>query len=125
VRLALVLAALVLAAQPAVAVETALAAPAEAQLAPEIDKTLWCASAFFWLSADADDSGNDAEAEMYSRWSGRLITDGTAALTAAGFGADVIEQTIAFYDDAVLTELGTPASRFNVEDCPALANRKK
>ena len=36
----------------------ALASPARAQpIAPETDKLLWCASAFYWLAGSAEDFG--------------------------------------------------------------------
>lgn len=99
-----------------------LAAPAEAQpaLAPETDKLLWCGAAFYWLAASAEDAGDTEEAEMYDRWSNRLLDVAGAALVNAGYTPDVIEQLISSYDARALNELGTPDAPHDIVTCPEL-----
>lgn len=89
-------------------------------LAPETDKLLWCASAFYWLAASADDSGDTEEAEMYDRWHARLLEVAGAALTSAGYEAATIDELVASYDDAALAQLGTPEAPHDVTTCPDL-----
>ena len=99
----------------------ALAAPARAQpITPETDKLLWCASAFYWLAGSAEDSGDAEEAEMYDRWSKRLLEIGSAALTASGFLPGKIEVLIASYDEAALAQLGAPDAPHDIVTCPDL-----
>lgn len=100
----------------------AFAAPALAQpaLAPEADKTLWCASAFYWLAGSAEDSGEPEEAEMYDRWSKRLLDIAGAALARSGYVPEKIEEIILGYDEQVLGELGTPEAAHDITTCPDL-----
>lgn len=98
-----------------------LAGPAGAdEIAPETDKMLWCASAFYWLAGSADDSGDAEEAELYDSWSTALVDEASTALVASGVTPERIEQLIAGYDDLVLDELGTGEARYDVLGCPEL-----
>lgn len=98
---------------------TAAAAGAE-EIAPETDRMLWCASAFYWLAGSADDAGDAAEAELYDGWSLTLMEKAMAALEAAGSTPDEIEATLAAYIDAALEELDTDEARHDVFACPDL-----
>lgn len=99
---------------------TASAAPAAAPVPAEADKLLWCGSAFYWLAASAEDSGETEEAETYDRWSKRLLEVAGASLTSAGFAPERIEQLVADYDQAALAELGTPEAPHDIVTCPDL-----
>ena len=115
--------ALVLAlALPAVAQEaTAAAAPRiTVSVAPETDKHFWCASAFYWLAGSAEDSGDTEEAEMYDRWSKRLLEIASATLTAEGVKPEGIETMIANYDEKALVDLSGEAPPYDVATCPQL-----
>ena len=90
------------------------------EIAPETDKLLWCASAFYWLAGSADDAGEAEEAELYDSWYAALVEEGSAALAAAGTTAERVEEIIASYDDLVLGELATDKARYDVLGCPAL-----
>lgn len=97
------------------------APPALAQaISPEIDKTLWCASAFYWLAGSAEDAGDTAEAALYDRWSGRLLDVAGAALTNAGFQPERIEELVTEYDEAALAQIGLPDAPHDVTTCPNL-----
>ena len=99
----------------------AFAAPAAAQdISPDTDKTLWCASAFYWLAGSAEDSGETSEAEMYDRWSKRLLDVAGAALRSTGYVPQKIEEIVLSYDEAVLAQLGTPDAPHDVVTCPDL-----
>ena len=70
---------------PTILLVLAFAAPVAAQdISADTDKTLWCASAFYWLAGSAEDSGEAEEAEMYDRWSKRLLDVAGAALRSTG-----------------------------------------
>lgn len=87
---------------------------------PDVDRVLWCASAFYWLAGSAEDSGDKTEAEMYDRWSQALLDMGGVSLTARGFVPDQIETLIATYDERVLNEVGAPDAPYDVANCPTL-----
>ena len=90
------------------------------QVSEEADKVLWCGSAFFWLATNASDSGDEAEAEQYQTWSDALMATGVALLKADKLDANAIEHIVDSYDNAVVAELGTPQSRYDVSTCPEL-----
>ena len=96
-------------------------APASAQtVPPHVDKTLWCASAFYWLAGSAADAGDTADSEMYDRWSNRLMELGSAALVAEGFEPERIEELISAYDEAALVQIADNTAPYDVATCPAL-----
>ena len=97
-------------------------ASASAQvITPDIDRTLWCASAFYWLAASAEDSGSTEEAETYDGWSRRLLDLAGPGLIAAGFTSEKIEDIVVQYDDKVLTQLSTDETpSYDVVTCPEL-----
>ena len=90
------------------------------QVSEEADKVLWCGSAFFWLATNASDSGEEAEAEQYQTWSDALMAKGVALLKSDKLDANAIEHVVDSYDNAVVAELGTPQSRYDVTSCPEL-----
>lgn len=98
------------------------ATPTAAQvITRDIDRALWCASAFYWLAASAEDSGEAAEAERYDGWSRRLLDLAGPGLIAAGFSSDKIEDIVVAYDDKVLTQLSTDETpAYDVLTCPEL-----
>jgi hypothetical protein len=108
------------------AVVTLVSAPAaglaqESPVPPEVDKVLWCASAFYWLAGSAEDSGDAAEAEMYDRWSQQLLDTAAQSLTARATPPDTIEALITSYDERVLGELSTDATpAYDVANCATL-----
>jgi len=89
-------------------------------LAPDTDKHLWCASAFYWLAASAEDSGDSKEAEMYDRWSKRLADVAGAQLTTQGLSPEEVEKITANYDEKVLVDLAGDKPQFDIATCPAL-----
>lgn len=100
-----------------------LPAPASAEdpaITPETDSVMWCASAFFWLSGNADDAGDVAEAELYDGWATELTERGTTLLAAAGFDMARIQEIIGEYDQLVLDELASSKTRYDVAVCPEL-----
>jgi hypothetical protein len=98
-----------------------LATPVVAQdVSPENDKRLWCASAFYWLAGSAEDSGDATEAEMYDRWSQKLLEMASVSLTKAGYVPDKIEKLIQTYDENTLAQLGTDTAPYDVATCPKL-----
>jgi hypothetical protein len=101
----------------------AIATPAAAQvITPDIDRTLWCASAFYWLAGSAEDSGETEEAEIYDGWSKRLLELAGPALVASGFKQDKIEDIVAQYDQTVLAQIGTKDATYDVVACPELVS---
>lgn len=117
----------------ATAVAIAAALPAAAQqtpappapevttaVAPDTDRHLWCASAFYWLAGSAEDSGDAEEAEMYDRWSKRLLDIASATLTAEGVKPEMIETLIANYDEKALVDLAGEAPPYDIATCPQL-----
>ena len=104
-----------------VAFALALTVPALAQpVEPQTDKLLWCGSAFYWLAASAEDSGESEEAEMYDRWSKRLLEVGSAALTSAGHTPESVESLITAYDTRALSELAATDAPHDITTCPEL-----
>lgn len=100
-----------------------LALPASAAnptIAPEADKTMWCASAFFWLAGNAADAGDTEESQLYDGWAAQLTDSGTALLNAAGFDLARIQEIIGEYDQQVLDELASDKPRYDVAVCPEL-----
>jgi hypothetical protein len=87
---------------------------------PHVDKTLWCASAFYWLAGNAADAGDMAESELYDRWSNRLMELGSAALIVEGFEPDRIEELISSYDEAALVQIADNTAPYDVATCPAM-----
>jgi hypothetical protein len=116
----------------ATAIAVMIAAPAMAQTpavapAPEVstsltpaDKHLWCASAFYWLAGSAEDSGDAEEAEMYDRWSKRLLDMAGSTLTSEGLKPEEIEALVASYDEKVLVDLAGTAPPHDIITCPQL-----
>jgi hypothetical protein len=107
---------------PSLAQGTPAAAAPEitTSVAPQTDKHLWCASAFYWLAGSAEDSGDAEEAEMYDRWSKRLLEMSSATLTAEGVKPEAIETMIANYDEKALVDLSGEAPPYDVATCPQL-----
>lgn len=105
----------------AVAVLALSGAPAFAQPVPaEADKLLWCASAFYWLAGTAADAGDNDEAEMYDRWSKRLLEVASISLIGSGFQPDTIEALVTRYDEATLVQLADGSAPHDVATCPEL-----
>ena len=99
----------------------AFCGPAAAQqLTEEEDLVLWCGSAFFWLGTNASDSGDNKEADLYQRWSDKLMARGLALLKADKLTPDQIAHVVDAYDNSVVAELGTPKARHDVTKCPEL-----
>ena len=83
----------------------ALSATAPASyVPPEADRLLWCGSAFYWLSIDASDAGNNKEAEEYQAWSDQLLDRAATLLAAAGLDAPATDDLISSYADRALDE---------------------
>lgn len=102
-----------------VAAFCATPAPA-ADVPPEIDRALWCASALYWLASSAEDAGDTAEAEAYDDWSHQLLDLAGEALFATGLSPEDIDLLIAAYDERALVELGTDTAPYDVITCPSL-----
>jgi hypothetical protein len=101
-----------------------VASPAIAADVPaEADHLLWCGSAMYWLSMSASDAGNDTEADQYQGWADTLTGRGAQKLTAAGFGADAIDDVVSGYDDKVVEDLKRPKPPYDPAECPALAEQ--
>ena len=108
-RLALALVALTITALPARA----------ADLPPEVDHMLWCSSAFYWLSADAQDAGAAAEADRYDKWSTSLAEQAAAGLKGLGYSEEQIGELADTYDNEVVTELTGTTRRYDPAGCAA------
>jgi len=87
---------------------------------PALDRLLWCGSAFYWLSADAFDSGNDAEGDQYGAWSDELGERADMMLMAEGKDDDAITTIRDAYDARVVEEMGKPGAKYDVTACPDL-----
>jgi hypothetical protein len=98
----------------------ALVRAQETAVPADVDKVLWCASAFYWLAGSAEDSGDKTEAEMYDRWSSQLLELAGVSLTASGYAPDSIEALISAYDERVLGEIGSAEAPYDVATCPTL-----
>jgi hypothetical protein len=100
---------------------TALPVQATPDLPPEADRLLWCGSAFYWLTIDASDAGNEQEAEGYQAWSDQLLDRAATFLAAAGLDAAATDALIETYADRALEEMAAPTAPYDVAAvCPAL-----
>lgn len=84
------------------------------------DRLLWCGSAFYWLSTDAYDSGNDAEGDEYGAWSDDLAGRADMMLEAEGNDDAAITALRDAYDSRVVGEMGKPGAKYDVTTCPDL-----
>jgi hypothetical protein len=107
--------------------EAAPAAPAPKAPAPEgvsndADQMLWCGQAFSeaggQIKAGGDAQGGTTMMDMGTK----LLAQGSAALTAAGFAADKVETTKSAYAAQVSKEFagGPSATRYSFDECKAL-----
>jgi hypothetical protein len=85
-----------------------------------VDRLLWCGSAFYWLSTDAYDSGEDAEARQYETWSDDLASRADMMLEAEGNDDEAITALRDAYDSRVVDEMGRPGAKYDVTACPDL-----
>ena len=90
------------------------------ELSAAADRLLWCGSAFYWLSTDAYDSGEDAEAKQYEAWSDELGERADMMLEAEGKDDAAITAIRDDYDNRVVAELGKPDAKYDVTACPDL-----
>lgn len=98
-----------------------LAAPATAgEPSAAAERLLWCGSAFYWLSTDAYDSGNDAEGDQYGAWSDDLAARADMMLEAEGNDDAAITALRDAYDSRVVDEMGKPGAKYDVTTCPDL-----
>jgi len=98
-----------------------LAAPAAAgEPSAAADRLLWCGSAFYWLSTDAYDAGNDAEGDQYGAWSDDLAGRADMMLEAEGNDDMAITALRDAYDSRVVDEMGKPGAKYDVTTCPDL-----
>jgi hypothetical protein len=91
------------------------------QLPPAPQKLMWCSSALFWLGMDASDAGQEAEADQYLNWSTDLSNRFVDVMRAEGQSDAAIQGLMDDLDAAAIAELGTPEARFDITECPALA----
>ena len=102
-------------------VGTALPAQAAPDVPPEAERLLWCGNAFYWLAADASDSGDESEADQYQGWSDQLLDRAATLLAAAGLDAAGTDELIESYADKALEQMATPQAPYDVTTlCPAL-----
>lgn len=103
------------------AVPALAAAPSASSVPPEADRLLWCGNAFYWLSIDASDAGNDREAEEYQAWSDQLLDRAATLLAASGLDASGTDDLIESYADRALEEMASPTAPYDVATtCPTL-----
>ena len=93
------------------------------ELSPTTDRLLWCGSAFYWLSTDAYDSGNDAEGDQYEAWSEDLASRADMMLQSEGKDEAEISAIREDYDTRVVDEMGTGKAKYDVTMCPDLVVR--
>ena len=99
----------------------AVPAQAAAGVPPEAERLLWCGNAFYWLAADASDSGEETEAEQYQGWSDQLLDRAATLLAATGLDAPATDDLIETYADRALEEMATPKAPYDVTTlCPML-----
>jgi hypothetical protein len=97
------------------------ATPPSADVPPEADRLLWCGNAFYWLSIDASDAGNDTEADQYQAWSDQLLDRAATLLAATGLDAPATDDLIETYADKALAEMAEPNAPYDVTTvCPTL-----
>ena len=100
---------------------TAVPAQAVPNVPPEADRLLWCGNAFYWLAADASDSGDEKEAEEYQGWSDQLLDRAATLLAATGLDATETDNLIGTYADKALEEMTSPKAPYDVTTlCPTL-----
>ena len=98
-----------------------LTGPSRAEgLSAATDRLLWCGSAFYWLAADAYDSGNDAEGDQYGAWSEDLASRADMMLQSEGKDEAAITAIRDEYDARVVDEMGTSKAKYDVTMCPDL-----
>lgn len=90
------------------------ATPAAVNVPPEADRLLWCGNAFYWLSIDASDAGNDKEADQYQAWSDQLLDRAATLLAATGLDAPATDDLIETYADKALDEMAAPNAPYDV-----------
>ena len=95
------------------------------ELSAEVDKTLWCGSAFFWLGSNALDSGAIIEAKEYDEASNYLMNRSVELLKLDGLDTAAIEHVMDAYDNAVVAELGTADARHDVTTCLELIPKRQ
>lgn len=98
-----------------------LGLPARAvEVGDAADRLLWCGSAFYWLSADAYDAGNDAEGDQYEAWSEDLGARADMLLESEGKAEPEITAIRDDYDTRVIDEMGKPGAKYDITTCPDL-----
>lgn len=103
------------------AVPAQAATPPVPDVSPEADRLLWCGNAFYWLSIDASDAGNDKEADEYQAWSDQLLDRAATLLAATGLDAPATDDLIETYADRALDEMASPTAPYDVTTvCPTL-----
>lgn len=90
------------------------------ELSSAADRMLWCGSAFYWLSTDAYDSGNDAEGDQYEAWSEDLASRADMMLQSEGKDEAAITAIREDYDTRVVDEMGKSTAKYDVTMCPDL-----
>jgi hypothetical protein len=97
------------------------ATPIAPDVSSEADRLLWCGNAFYWLSIDASDAGNDKEADVYQAWSDQLLDRAATLLAASGLDAPGTDDLIETYADRALAEMASPDAPYDVTTvCPTL-----
>lgn len=103
------------------AVPALAATPPASDVPPEADRLLWCGNAFYWLSIDASDAGNDKEADEYQAWSDQLLDRAATLLAASGLDAPGTDDLIESYAARALAEMASANAPYDVTTvCPTL-----